>query len=314
MIEIFYDITRIIERSNAITPTGIDRVDIKYASHINNSEKYNAHFIFLFRGTFYLCNKNFSDFLIREVYSRWIESSSSRRTLPMIDEVVSKHITKEKLARQNIRTSKVDGSLLNKLSSISSSQGFYLNCSHLGVGQLDAYYIFKTLGSLRIVFYLHDIIPIDFPEYVQVGDGLSHQERVDVMANFSDLIIVNSEYTRDRFVCNALARNNHIPPIEILYIGVEEVFNSCDLVALPRYLSRFAEEDYFVCVGTIEPRKNHLMILNLWRRFFVGREPSPKLVLLGKRGWNNQMVFDLIDRSLCLRSLSRTGFLRQVDN
>src|SRR6202012_3700987 len=54
---------------------------------------------------------------------------------------------------------------------------------------------------------------------------------------------------------------------------------------------------YFVLVSTIEPRKNHLLVLNVWRELaaLVG-DATPRLVLVGSRGWENEQVIDMLDR------------------
>jgi glycosyltransferase involved in cell wall biosynthesis len=55
---------------------------------------------------------------------------------------------------------------------------------------------------------------------------------------------------------------------------------------------------YFVSIGTIEPRKNHLLLLNLWRRMVeeLGPRATPRLVLVGRRGWENENILDMLDR------------------
>ena len=58
---------------------------------------------------------------------------------------------------------------------------------------------------------------------------------------------------------------------------------------------------YFVVCGTIEPRKNHLMLLNLWREL-ASRGPAPKLVIVGKRGWLCDNVLSMLDRCDALHS------------
>ncbi len=61
---------------------------------------------------------------------------------------------------------------------------------------------------------------------------------------------------------------------------------------------------YFVCVGTIEARKNHLLLLNLWRRLAAELGPAaPRLVLIGQRGWLTQNVIDMLERCPALRGL-----------
>src|SRR5258706_1574168 len=59
---------------------------------------------------------------------------------------------------------------------------------------------------------------------------------------------------------------------------------------------------YFVVLGTIEPRKNHWMLLQLWRRLIERRgAAAPRLVVIGQRGWECENVVDLLERSEPLR-------------
>jgi glycosyltransferase involved in cell wall biosynthesis len=57
-----------------------------------------------------------------------------------------------------------------------------------------------------------------------------------------------------------------------------------------------------VMCGTMEPRKNHALILHVWRELAgqFGRA-APKLVLVGESGWENEQVIDLLDRCPALQ-------------
>jgi len=59
---------------------------------------------------------------------------------------------------------------------------------------------------------------------------------------------------------------------------------------------------YFVVLGTIEPRKNHWLLLQVWRRLVeqMGTR-APRLVVIGQRGWNCENVVDLLERCEALR-------------
>jgi glycosyltransferase involved in cell wall biosynthesis len=60
---------------------------------------------------------------------------------------------------------------------------------------------------------------------------------------------------------------------------------------------------YFVAVGTLEPRKNHLMLLHVWREMAETLGPAtPRLVLVGARGWDCENVLDLLERCDRLRT------------
>jgi len=56
-------------------------------------------------------------------------------------------------------------------------------------------------------------------------------------------------------------------------------------------------------VGTIEPRKNHLLLLNLWRHMAETLPPDsiPRLIIVGRRGWENEQVVDMLERCVALR-------------
>jgi glycosyltransferase involved in cell wall biosynthesis len=54
---------------------------------------------------------------------------------------------------------------------------------------------------------------------------------------------------------------------------------------------------YFVVIGTLEPRKNHMLLLHIWRELKSLRTPAPKLVIVGKRGWASEQIVGAIERS-----------------
>ncbi|MEZ5766455.1 MAG: glycosyltransferase [Paracoccaceae bacterium] len=57
--------------------------------------------------------------------------------------------------------------------------------------------------------------------------------------------------------------------------------------------------DYFVVLGTIEPRKNHALLLDVWAQFAetLPAADIPALHIVGARGWGNEAVFARLDRS-----------------
>ncbi|WP_342635723.1 glycosyltransferase [Rhizobium deserti] len=52
---------------------------------------------------------------------------------------------------------------------------------------------------------------------------------------------------------------------------------------------------YFVALGTIEPRKNHLLLLNIWREL-AQEKKDIHLVIIGRRGWENENIIDMLER------------------
>ena len=73
-----------------------------------------------------------------------------------------------------------------------------------------------------------------------------------------------------------------------------------DLAAVPSGLD--LTHPYFVILGTIEPRKNHALLLDLWDGFAAEQAAGdpramPQLLILGRRGWRNEAVFRRLDDS-----------------
>lgn len=60
---------------------------------------------------------------------------------------------------------------------------------------------------------------------------------------------------------------------------------------IPRVELAYAEH-----LGTIEPRKNHKRILELWLELHCKLGPSmPRLLVVGERGWKSRDVIDLLE-------------------
>ena len=55
-------------------------------------------------------------------------------------------------------------------------------------------------------------------------------------------------------------------------------------------------------LGTIEARKNHQLLLGIWRKLVAQLGcKAPRLLVIGQRGWEAEHVFDVLDRDDRLR-------------
>jgi len=137
---------------------------------------------------------------------------------------------------------------------------------------------------------IHDLIPLTHPEYQRPRQAQRHAARIATTAALADAVIVNSCAT-EQALRMALPR----PVAEILVapLGIHR---------LPPASPAPATQPYFVILGTIEPRKNHILLLHLWRQMADrGQTQIPHLYVVGRRGWENQHVLDLLERCPPLR-------------
>jgi hypothetical protein len=55
----------------------------------------------------------------------------------------------------------------------------------------------KSRSPARFICLIHDLIPIEYPEYAKPGQAENHRRRIETAIRFADALIVNSGVTRD---------------------------------------------------------------------------------------------------------------------
>lgn len=200
------------------------------------------------------------------------------------------------IRNQSISLSYFDKKLYKKPSN--DLINYLLNISHNGL-ESPLYLQRMTQYKLRGIYFLHDIIPIDYPEYCRQGEYQKHLQRLITMLS-GDLIIANSQYTVDRFRSFCQKHNYQLPTTIWAHLGTEDNKQNVTIDLQKGSILKLLIDNtpYFVILGTIEARKNHLFLLNLWRELKqeLGTQ-CPKLVIIGKRGWEIEQVVDILERS-----------------
>lgn len=175
----------------------------------------------------------------------------------------------------------------------SGGDRLYLNVGHTG---LDATGLVAWTARARVrpVYLIHDLIPLTHPEFCRVGEDVRHHHRMANALASAAGIIGNSQATLDEFAAFARAQGEPCPPMLPALLGGHPLPADAPPITLDR--------PHFVTLGTIEGRKNHVLLLQLWRRL-VEQDPAacPKLVIIGQRGWEAQTALAMLDRLPLLR-------------
>ncbi|MGU3392506.1 glycosyltransferase family 4 protein [Sphingomonas sp. M1A8_2b] len=171
----------------------------------------------------------------------------------------------------------------------------YLNIGHTGLND-DSLVTWIAHHRLRAVHLIHDLIPIETPEFCRPGEADRHVQRMTNALLSASGIIGNSEATLTALRDFATAHRLPSPPMVAAWLAGD--------VLPPEVAPTPADHPYFVVVGTIEGRKNHLLLLQVWKRL-VERlgDAAPRLVLVGQRGWEAEGAFALLDRSIALQGM-----------
>jgi glycosyltransferase involved in cell wall biosynthesis len=169
---------------------------------------------------------------------------------------------------------------------------------YLGHSELDRPGFAPWLQTTRQkpIFFVHDLIPITHPEYCRVGETQAHMQRMRLALKVGAGVVANSHDTLNNLKDFSRQQCLPMPPSAVALLAPAPL-------PATEVSSRPLAAPYFVVLGTIEPRKNHVLLLTLWREL-VGRlgQDAPHLVVIGQRGWECENVLDLLERCDILRT------------
>ncbi|MFW2545540.1 glycosyltransferase family 4 protein [Primorskyibacter sp. 2E107] len=139
----------------------------------------------------------------------------------------------------------------------------------------------QALTDSRIAVMVHDTIPLDHPDYQRPETTAAFKGFLDRAVAVADVILCNSEQTKTDVLRHAAT---HQPRCLVSHLGIPPPQPG------PPPTGPWDGHPYFMCIGTIEPRKNHALLLDVWPRI-----PDAHLILCGGRGWRNEAVFARLD-------------------
>ncbi|HEY1071596.1 glycosyltransferase family 1 protein [Brevundimonas sp.] len=310
--DILFDASRLLSRTDRSAPTGVDRVCLAYAEWLVDHPDYRMVPVRSRHDQLAMVDDAWFRDCIVELRRRWSGAATSRAlneaerrlfaalqadkpTASVMSQAPEPGHPKRKKTRawkQYFRAKRVAAPPPARL---------YFNVGHTSLNTPE---ILAGLGAQGIdrVVMLHDLIPITHPEFCRPGDGAKHRRRVITALRHASRIVVNSHYTGHELLAFAAREKLPAPPIDVAHLGLEPIF----LKAEPSPSRR----PYFVHVGTIEARKNLAFLLTIWRRLQERMgDRAPRLVLIGRYGWENEAVLDHLQRSPNLQ-----GLVHQAEN
>jgi glycosyltransferase involved in cell wall biosynthesis len=311
--DVIIDIARLATRFSRPVPNGIDRVDLGYAQYFLSSERGGQGAVLGPTGPRAVANPAARQ-IVAAIATHWRETGRAEddqayQQLGRFLDGGSRHVASGPSQQNKDQSSRRisgalvkllrDGAVLGRgamfpgqsLAKTVPQDAVYLNISQFPLW-IDGY--FRWLDrrpDVRAVFFIHDLLPIEYPEFFPAAEAHRHARRLEVLARRAAGIIVASHHTRRALEAYFVARGRSAPPICVCPLPVTANISGGDEPAPLR------RHPYFVSVGTLEPRKNQLFLLNIWRDLVdtLGAD-TPRLVLVGARGWDNENVVDMIER------------------
>ena len=276
------DLTRLVSRLGRGPMTGIDRVECAYLTHLASRE--TPLFGLVRSGAGWLL-------LDQPGCARFAQIVSGKVALPPVDllsRLLHRHDplrARAETAARQLAIARAARPLLARLLRRVPRGTSYLNVGHANLSE-------KALASLSraglsVTVLIHDTIPLDHPQFARPGTVEPFRARLAAVSVHASRIIHLTEATR-RLTEAQLALLGRVPPGLVAPIGVD--LAAPDPALLPHGLDLSAP--YFVTLGTIEPRKNHAFLLDVWARLPT---PAPRLYIVGNRGWADAALMARLD-------------------
>lgn len=268
------DVSRLLwRRWGGRLPTGIDRSMLAYVAHYRDRARAVVQ---------------------REGYTRILPTWLSRK---LFDLLLDGRTEPPRTALSAILTASFYTPVALRVAGLP-----YLNVGHTGLNRRGHGPWLERLG-VRPIYFVHDLIPITHPQFCRDGEDEKHRQRVETLLRRGAGVIANSADTLASLARFAEMHRLPMPERSVVApLGVEPVWLSPPADAASRLSLDDDGRPYFLTLGTIEGRKNHILLLKIWRDLAAALGPAcPRLVIVGQRGWQCGEATALLDNSPVLR-------------
>jgi glycosyltransferase involved in cell wall biosynthesis len=140
--------------------------------------------------------------------------------------------------------------------------------------------------GMRFGVFIHDLIQIRNPEYVQQAAVDKFQKQLIDVLSVCDFVLTNSAFVASEVKKYLQEYLNFTLPVQPILLATELRKTSKSKRIVNENIRVMANEEYVLCVATIEVRKNHMYQVRIWERLIKEFGAKiPKLVWVGKWGW-----------------------------
>lgn len=159
-----------------------------------------------------------------------------------------------------------------------------------------------------LIATIHDLSYLIVPEFAHPSLKRYLESSVPRTLRRASHVIAVSEMTRQDII-----ERYHVEPSRVttIYNGVDGWFYEPDRPAVERAIEHFGlRRPYFIIVGTVEPRKNHLTLLHAFAQLYEKRK-DVSLAIVGSPGWLSEPIIAEIEKSAMSMPVR---YLRFVDD
>lgn len=139
--------------------------------------------------------------------------------------------------------------------------------------------------AVKIAVFVHDIIPITHPQYCHANTTYFFMNYIGAYLQYADLIITSTKSTLNEI--KGLQKKLGLGEIPGYVTSLGSDFSAdqrSEEKIDPEVIRITKKKKYILVVGTIEPRKNHKILLDAFDQGLFGEDIH--LIFAGRIGWN----------------------------
>ena len=163
---------------------------------------------------------------------------------------------------------------------------------------------FNLPSRIKRLTMIHDLTPLIFPQYHRWHSQLLQRFFLKRILWLTDWVFTNSQHTAKdlvRFFPFCKDKNTAI------YLGKSPIFKPTHQ---PEIIASYGiTEPYFLNVGTIEPRKQGLTLLESFKQFCLKNKTPVLLVIVGQKGWKTEAFEEALTQHPYKDRIIQTGYV-----
>ena len=166
---------------------------------------------------------------------------------------------------------------------------------------------FNLSKSVKRITMIHDLTPILFPEHHRYHSQLLQKIFLKGILKRSNIVLSNSENTsKDIRRVYPFTKNK----VKTILLGRDTSFERAS--SRTYHNEHNVNQPYFLCTGTIEPRKNLNLLLDAYQKFRDQSDGKTLLIFAGKLGWKTESFVSKLDNHPYKNDIILTGFISKT--
>jgi glycosyltransferase involved in cell wall biosynthesis len=157
---------------------------------------------------------------------------------------------------------------------------------------------YRFPDHIKIVATIHDMAAFSNPRWFSLAGARRTQFDTKCVVDASSHLIAVSTSTKQEVI-----QYFDVPEhqISVVYEGAP----TPDVLVTDAMM----RQPFFLCVGTVEPRKNLTTVLTAYQSLKNQTRDVPKLVIAGRKGWGDTALVNLIDRYSLRNDVFLLGYI-----